>query len=99
MDRKPLSPPFPVGTRLRYLGTLQSWADPECRVKLQWPGMETVVTETKPGRRGTGRLVAVDEYDGEEIRDTTRDGYSVWTQVNGHGRIIWPENAHEWEVL
>jgi hypothetical protein len=99
MDRAPLPPPFAVGTRLRYLGTAQSWADAEGKVKLQWPGMETVVTEAKLGRRGTLRLMEVDEDSGEEIRDETRDGYSVWTQTNGHGRIIWPKDKHEWEVI
>lgn len=104
MDRAPKQAPFPVGTRLRYLGTMRVWADAEMRQPLRWPGMEVTVTETRPGRRGTLRQFydedgPMEDDNGDPIRDTTRDGYSVWVQANGHGLIIWPDAAHEWEVV
>jgi hypothetical protein len=99
MDRLPLPPPFAVGTRLRYVGTYRSFADADGKVPLQWPGMETTVTRIRPGRRGTLRQLPVEDGDEAPLYDTTRDGYSVWEQSNGHGRIISHEGKHEWEVL
>lgn len=99
MDRQPLPPPYSVGTRLRYTGTGRSWADAEMQVPLQWPGMEVVIVETKPGHRGSLRLIEIDDLTGEEIRDTTRDAYSVYLNPRGDGRVIRPDNADEWEPL
>ncbi len=99
MDREPLPPPFAIGTRLRYIGTYRSFADAEGKVPMQWPGMEVTVTQAKPGRRGTLRQLPEEDGDTEPLYDTTRDGRSVWVQANGHGRIIWPANANEWEII
>lgn len=97
-DRAPLPPPFPVGTHLRLIrdrgGIYAGDGTP-----LEVLGTEAVIVRVKEGRRGTLRLIEVDDYTGEEIRDTTRDGYSVWNRVDGSGRIIWPANADEWERI
>lgn len=92
MDRLPNPAPFPVGTRVRYIGKARWYADAEMTKPLLVPGMEFTITEGRPGRQGTGRLIEVDEWTGEEIRDTTRDGWSAYVQANGHGRIASPES-------
>jgi hypothetical protein len=99
----PLSPPFPVGTRLRCVDP-QPWRKITLEVNgkevvIYAPGLEVVIDETRPGRQGTGRLV--DEIDGEEIYDETRDGYSVY-HVDGasdYGRCIHRTDVANWEVI
>jgi hypothetical protein len=91
MDRLPLRPPFPVGTRLRYTGDRKSWTydiNPETREKREvpilFPGMEVVIEEVKEGYRGTLRHLSDSEglmyYEdtGDPILDTTHDGYSIY---------------------
>lgn len=96
MDRTPLPPPFPVGTKLRYLGANRSWSDLEQKEPIQWPGMVVEIIRVKQGRQGDLHVIEIDDY-GEEVLDETRDGYSVWGVENGF--IIWPDRAHEWEVV
>ena len=99
MDRKPLPPPFPVGTRLRYTGTTKSWTGQEPNlIPTQWPGMETTVTKVNLGRQGTLRMIDLDDGD-EPFPDETRDGYSVWVNAAGQGRIIHCDDAKNWEVI
>lgn len=91
MDRPPKPAPFAVGTRLRYVGTHESYTydiNPKTREKrevpLQVPGMVVTVAEVRPGRRGTLRPCRDEngpmyyEDTGEPILDDTDDGYSVY---------------------
>lgn len=104
MDRWPKLPPFAVGERVRYEGTDRVWADAERTQPLRWPGQVVTIVETRPGRRGTLRQLRdedgpMEHDDGEPIIDTTRDGYSIWKQPNGHGICILRETAHEWTLV
>jgi|GEM_PF-4362077 len=98
MDRDPLPPPFPVGTVLRYVGTMRSYRDSEGRVPLFGPGMEGTVVEVRSGWRGTEVVLAVDE-DGEEIVDQTHNGWSVWECPTGVRRAIDAKSKKNWEVI
>lgn len=110
--REPLPPPFPVGTRLRCKGrrhdlrygrpgvVVRGDSDryPEDWIVVYAKGLEVTVDEVRPGRRGTGRMVDLD--DGEDpFPDATRDGYSVYHVEGSHGRCIFAEDADDWEVL
>ena len=118
--RAPKPPPFKVGTRLRcvraggrgYTAVVPSPRvhdeHPEVWVQISGPGMEVVVAETKPGRRGTGeQLVDSDgpmfyEDSGDPILDETQDGRSVfYVEARGekHGRIIWAKDKKDWQVI
>lgn len=102
MDRKPKAPPFPVGAQLRYTGDRRVWYEIDGqRIPLIEPGMIVLIDETRPGRRGTLRQLHDEDEDdnGEPILDTTRDAYSVYVNVSGQRRIIWPADAHEWELV
>lgn len=95
----PKPAPFPVGTRVRYLGKREAWREsvnggPE-RQMLIFHGMEATIVDANPGRRGTGRCL--DEAD--EIYDETRDGHSVYQNADGARRVIHNEDAGQWEVL
>lgn len=103
LTRRPEAPPFSPGTRLKYVGTRRlSSTD---GVVLLEPGMIVLVDTTWPGRRGTGRKLfdedgpIVFEDTGEPILDETKDGYSVWINALGQGRIIRREDRSEWEVV
>ena len=95
----PRPAPFPVGAFVHYLGPTRS-------SYLQHGDVKEIV-RVRPGVRGTGRQLhdedgpMVYEDTGEPILSETKDAYSVWvyTDDKGHeqGRIIWPENADEWE--
>lgn len=90
MDRLPKNPPFAIGTRLRYVGTHESYTfhidaktQERTKVALCVPGMIVTVDKVVPGRRGTLRhLTDFDGpmYDdcGEPVLDNTQDGYSVY---------------------
>lgn len=103
--RAPLPPPFPVGTRLRYVGAhtigeyIGGYPRGE-RVDVQAPGLLVEVVSVRPGRRGTGRLV--DLHDDEEpFVDETSDGWSVVKPVGElrvHGRCIGPDNRDDYEA-
>lgn len=93
MDRKPKRPPFAVGTRLRYTGTLRMWSAKDDPTPSLEPGMVGVVVETRPGHQGT--LLWIDLHDGEEpVQDTTDDGWSVVQLPSGLQRIAEPD---QWE--
>ena len=96
MDRIPKPAPYPMGARLRYTGKTSWYADPEGKRPIQVPGMEAVVIETRPGRRGTLRDLT-DEYDDEPVYDTTTDGWSIVRLESGREIIAVPE--HGWEVI
>lgn len=91
MDRAPNKAPFPLGARLRYRGTLRM-SRPDGTPVL-YPGIEAVVIDTRPGRRGTLRWIDLDDGEGP-IQDTTRDGWSVVEPSAGFRRIARPD---EWE--
>lgn len=94
MDRLPKKPPFPIGTRLRYIGPDRGGAygcmkchakDGEHHwVKTSEPGMEIVIVEYRLGRQGTLRHCRDDdgpmywEDTGKPILDETRDGYCLY---------------------
>jgi len=101
--RAPKPAPFPVGTKVRYVGTRKSgWVGRDgVSHPILYPGVVHEIVRVKPGRRGTGLVIATDE-DGDEIIDRTQDAYSVWTYTDDsgreQGRVIWPADAHEWEI-
>lgn len=79
-------------------------------VPLCIPGMEVTIAEVRPGRVGTLRPLMdengpmVDEETGEPMRDETTDAYNVYyveaLQTRKlQARIIWPENADQWEIV
>lgn len=91
MDRMPKRAPFKPGTRVRYLGTTESYTydiNPETRerklVPLLVPGLEVIIDHVKTGRQGTLRHLSDSdgpmyyEDSGEPILDTTTDSYSVY---------------------
>lgn len=103
--RRPRPAPFKVGTRLRlHLPQGRGTVTMGDGTLIYGDGLEVEVTEVKPGRQGTGRQLRDHdglmyyEDTGEPILDETRDGYSVY-YVGGHGRIIWPDNKKDWEVI
>lgn len=106
----PKPPPFPVGTRLRYIGTrrIGVGSSPDTCTWVLFPGAVGTITKVNPGRRGTGRPCydadgpMVWEDTGEPILDDTRDGYSVWVgdtdpRTEHSGRCIDPDGLDEWE--
>lgn len=109
----PLPPPFPVATRLRHIGTrrMSTSVNGGPEVDLIAPGMEVVIDEVKPGRRGTGRhltdcdgLMYYDDEETDPILDETKHGYCVYhINVPGrdrpYGRIISHSSKHEWEIV
>lgn len=97
---KPKSAPFMVGTRLRYLGQSQIWEVVDGkRIPLMEPGMLVTIVDIHEGHQGTGRVVYVDDIDGEPVYDTTRDAISVCQNQYGRQRLIRREEAHEWKII
>jgi hypothetical protein len=88
----PLPPPFPVGARVRYLGTRHvrvalrpsaKLEDADAWIDIIAPGIEVVIEAVHDGRRGTGRHLRDEDgpmYDdeGTPYLDETRHGYSVY---------------------
>lgn len=105
MDRKPLPPPFAKGTRVRYVGTRRSSVEAAdgSLIPYMHPGLIVTVDRVHPGTRGTLMELPRDWDDDEPPLDRTTDGYSTYTiPVPGRknfGRIIWPKDAAEWEVM
>jgi hypothetical protein len=104
MDRKPEPAPFPVGTKVRYVGTRRTeiQASTGEMVPVIAPGMIATVERVNPGRQGTLRPLPGEwEDEGNPVLDTTRNGYSVYSVPlpggKSYGRIIWPSDAAEWE--
>lgn len=104
MDRIPLPAPFGVGTKVRYLGEAQTFEEDGTPILAR--GMIFTIEEVRPGRRGTLRPLPYEDGDeelDEPLLDTTRDAYSVYYETRGSGRrsgrIIWPDRAHEWELV
>ena len=111
MDRVPLPPPFPVGTKLRYVGKRTSGYNAKDGSTVYWekPGLEVVITDTRKGRQGTlselydfNAHEYIEDEHGDRMLDETVDGMSVYeVTVDGRkfGRLIRHENAHEWEPV
>lgn len=111
LTREPLPPPFPIGTRVRYLGRheVSTQIDGGPSTLIKYHGMVATIARVVAGRRGTGRQLRDEdgpmfyEDDSEPILDTTRDGYSVYVVLdkNGreHGRAIQHDTKHEWEIV
>lgn len=99
MDRQPRRAPFAKGTQVRYVGErrVSTFDANGNEVPVIQPGIEHVIADVRPGRRGT-LLPLPGEWDDDDVPlDTTQDGYSVFfVDVPGRkpfGRIIWPENG------
>jgi hypothetical protein len=119
MTRRPASqspkpPPFPIGARVRYIGTRRIGVgdNPQSVTWVLFPGATGSIVRTNPGRRGTGRPLFDEdgpmywEDDGEPILDDTKDGYSVWVsdhdpRTQNSGRCIDPDplTLEEWELI
>lgn len=115
MDRKPKPAPFPIGTRLRYIGKHESYTydirDGEKKtIPLCVPGMEVTIDSIMAGHRGTLRHLRDEdgpmyyEDTGEPVLDKTQDDLSVYhveAYQNGRkqGRCIHCENVSEWEIV
>lgn len=97
MDRKPTPPPFPVGVRVRYLGTRKVTAGDTGAIVLA-PGIEVEIVDTHKGRRGTMHVIDAGSLHGEPAFDRTVDGYSVYNSPIGR-RCIWPRDRGEWELV
>lgn len=77
MDREPLPPPFPVGTRLRYVGDRTEG--------IPYSGLTVWIADVA-----------------DPIPATGSDGYSVyqaWVRGEHLAYVIWPKDAHDWEVI
>jgi hypothetical protein len=106
MDRKPLPPPFPILSRVRYVGTRRmSILLPDGgEILLLEPGMEVEITSTHPGRQGT-MMPQPGDWDADfQPYDYTEDGHSIYRldiaeTGERYGRIIWPKDAGEWEKV
>lgn len=107
MDRAPKQPPFPIGTRLRYVGTHRSWYEEGGEmVPLIQPGLIVTVCDVSKGERGTLAPLwdedgPMEDEDGEPYLDRTRDGRSIYS-VRAHGgrpRRQTIVHANEWEVV
>ena len=107
---QPLAPPFPVGAKVRYLGSRNvSIVMPDRSEKpILFHGSVHEIVRIKVGHRGSGRqLVDIDGpmFDdlGDPIIDGTKDGYSVWEYADDRGykqgRIIWAKDAGEWSMI
>jgi hypothetical protein len=109
--RDPKAAPFKIGTRLKYVGTRETWAcddNGNATVRIIGPGLEVVIDETMPGHRGSGEQLRDSDgpmYDdaGEAILDETQDAVSVYhiedKTGKRHGRLIHREARSEWTVL
>lgn len=80
---KPLPPPFPVGTKVRYRGH-----------RIGYQGKDGVVERVELGCRGTGEVIDV----ADDIIDVTRDGRSIVT-IDGFSFAILPKYVDSWEVI
>lgn len=113
-NQKPKPAPFPLGARVKYIGTrrISIGPTPETATPVLFPGAEGSIVRIIEGRQGTGRHLRDEDgpmyYDdtGDPILDDTKDGYSVWVcdvdPRNEHkGRCIDPdpENLKEWELM
>lgn len=98
MDREPRPAPFPVGTRLRYIGDLKLNRSEDPASMTFGAGVEGTVSEVRPGRRGTLRDISDPEVDSEPIIDTTRDGYSVVALEGTYNRAVYP-NDPDWGIV
>lgn len=108
--RDPRPPPFQVGVRLRCIVGPRhdvTFGLGDDQVRVFGHGLEVVVDEVRPGRRGTGRWIQPSEVGGDDdeepFQDETRDGYCVYhvTAASGkrHGRCISWKCVGEWEVI
>lgn len=114
MDREPKDAPFPVGTRLRYVGTRESYSINrrivdgkvvEERLPIIHPGYEVTIARVTKGHRGTLRQLS--DYDGpmyfedsgESILDVTEDSCSVYDSPGGGRLIRWDGDWQDWKVI
>lgn len=103
MKELPAPPPYPVGTRVRYVGERRLWrarvphprpldSHPEDWCEFG-PGFETTIVDVVPGHRGTGAHLRDDDGpmyddDGEPILDETSHGRSVYEVDTGIGKVL-----------
>lgn len=89
---------FQIGDEVQYLGDKKassgSGFNPEMK-PLIWPGMIAKITETHPPEKGIGKV----KYHGEWITDYDQDGYNVYENEHGNGRIIFPDDKNDWKLI
>jgi len=81
-------------------------------VMIREPGLIVVVASVRAGRQGTLRHLRDEDgpmFDdrGDKVLDWTRDGYSVVVPdglsaddaKEVHGRCVFADDAHEWELI
>ncbi|MEK6832580.1 MAG: hypothetical protein AABY32_00910 [Nanoarchaeota archaeon] len=96
----PLEAPFPVGTKLKYIGDRRSCAFINGEyVPCMYNGLEIEIISIDKGRHGTGQVLFVDEETGEEAYYNTVNGSSVYENIKGEKRCIFPESKNEWQVI
>ncbi len=95
----PKPAPFPVGTRLKYVGKsdVSYGATGGEMVRVVYPGIEVTIDRCAYGKQGTGRVIDEDD-DGSPIYDETRDFVSIY-HVGIAGRCIDHEDACEWQII
>jgi len=93
-----LKAPFKIGDKVKYLGQRKSWTVLNGKEFPNiFPGMVATISETIEPRNGYGQLGVDDEV--EPLIDHGHDGYNVYKNDAGQGRIIWPKDKKEWEKL
>lgn len=89
---------FKVGDKLEYLGDRQGWREIDGKeVPVIYKGMIVEVTETHPPSKGHGWVTL--PGDDEPFFDQDDDGYNVYQNAAGDGRIIWPLNKNDWKKI
>jgi hypothetical protein len=84
--KPPLPPPFPLGSKVEYLG--YQYNDGDTGKLLLRHGMIGTVTSIKQGWQGTGRVVDEVGGDGEPIYDETHNSWSIVTFETGFTRAV-----------
>lgn len=89
---------FKIGDRLEYVGDRQALTEVKGKiVPIIFKGMIVTITETRPPSKGHG-WVQPAGHD-EPFFDADDDGYNVYVNAAGQGRIIWPKNKNDWKKL
>ncbi len=96
--KKLLPPPFPIGTKLEYTGNREVYSQVDGEmIPLIKKGIKVEITAINKPCRGLGKIGVDDE--GDVIIDHDEDGSSVYYIAHNQGRLIRPENAHEWKII
>lgn len=96
MDRKPHSPPFPIGSKLVYIGASLRWADPEGRRPLLARNMRGTVVRIGRGYQGSLAVIDTDDETGEHVLERTQDGWSTILLESGYEMAVSRDRMNEW---